>query len=775
MPPRKSKRRKRTARKRPPRRWFRRLLLAVVLLGLPLLGGWLYLLDREIQQQFEGKRWAVPARVFARPLELFPGLVLDADHLEQELRELRYRRVNGSPAPGSYARAGQRIALATRGFTFSDGAQPPQTVVVEFAGGRVGALADATGQPVPLLRLEPVEIGGIYPAHNEDRVLIRLDQVPPLLIDTLLSVEDRTFWRHRGVDPLAIARALWANLRGGRVTQGGSTLTQQLVKNFFLTPERSLWRKLNEAAMALMLERRYGKREILEAYLNEVFLGQQGNRAIHGFGRASLHYFGEPVERLDLSRAALLVGMLKGATYYDPRRHPERARERRDRILTLLEQRGVVSATAASAARGAALGVQAGGRTSTNRFPAFLDLVRRQLRRDYRDEDLRSEGLRIFTTLDPRVQREVEAVLARRVGVIERSRGLPAGQLQAATVVTSREGGEVMALAGGRSGGYTGFNRALDALRPIGSLVKPAVYLAALERGYTLLSTLDDSPLSVSLDDGTTWSPANYDRAFHGPVPLIESLANSYNVATARLGMDLGLARSVDMLRRLGLRRPIKPYPSLLLGAVELSPIEVAQLYQTIAGNGFYTPLRAIREVVTPDGGQLQRYPLTVEQRVDPRAVLLLTRAMQEVARTGTARSLPPAIARLGIAGKTGTTNDLRDSWFAGFTGSHLAVVWLGRDGNEATGLTGASGALQVWGEMMAGIGAQPLVSAVPEGVEMVWVEIRPPRLSGRGCKGAVQLPFVAGSQPAARGPCAGAGVRGGGSSLVDWLKGLLN
>ena len=773
MPSRKRPRRRKQTAPRPRRLLWRLCVFAFwcVVVSAPLVVGYLFYLDREVRTQFEGKRWAVPARVFARPLELFPGLPLSAARLETELGLLRYAKQADPRQPGSYARRGDSVTLVTRGFGFADGAQGSRAVTVRFADGRVAALAAPGGGGLPLLRLEPLEIGGIYPAHNEDRVLVRLAEVPPVLVDTLLTIEDRHFYSHHGVDPGAIARALWANLRSGRVSQGGSTLTQQLVKNFFLTSERSLWRKANEALMALLLEWRYPKNEILEAYLNEVYLGQDGPRAIHGFGRASLDYFGVPLEQVDLPRAALLVTLLRGASYYDPRRHPERARERRDRILATLAERGVVDARTAENAQRAGLGVSAERGTASVRYPAFFDLVRRQLRRDYRDEDLRSEGLRVFTTLDPLAQQEVEQSVARELPALEKGRGLPAGKLQAAVIVTRGEGGEVLAVTGGRRPRYAGFNRALDAVRPIGSLVKPAVYLAALERGYTLATTLDDEPFSLTLDDGSQWTPGNYDRQAHGRVPLYAALAHSYNLATARLGLELGLPRTVDVLARLGLRRPVNPFPSLLLGAAEMSPLEVAQLYQTLAGNGFHTPLRAIREVVTADGAELQRYPLTLEQRVDPGAVYQLTWALQEVVRSGTARSLDARVAALGVAGKTGTTDDLRDSWFAGYSGEHVAVAWVGRDDNEPTGLTGATGALRLWGRVLAGLDSAPLAPVPPEGVAATWLELDPPRLSAEGCPGAVRLPLPAAGQPQEASDC---GRRASGDdSLGDWIRGL--
>ena len=454
-------------------------------------------------------------------------------------------------------------------------------------------------------------IGGIYPGHNEDRELLRLSQFPKPLIDTLIATEDRKFYTHWGIDPRGIARALFKTVTGQRI-EGGSTLTQQLVKNFFLTSERTLTRKGTEALMAVLLEMHYSKDEILETYLNEIFLGQDANRAIHGFGLASYFYFDRPLDRLELQEIALLVGMVKGPTVYDPRKNPELTLKRRNVVLQEMVSQNVITQAQFVVARQKPLGVINRAPAGTSPYPAFLQLVHRQLERDYREEDLRSEGLRIFTTLDPRVQHQAEAALSSRLAEIEKSRRMAANSLEGAVVVSSTQTGEIQALVGGREARYAGYNRAIDAQRQIGSLAKPIVYLTALEdpAHYTLITPLDDSPLVWKQPGTTDWKPQNYDRQFHGQVQLRTALAHSYNVATARLGIALGVDRILDKLPAIRHRTRPPPFASSLLGAYELSPIEVAQLYQTFADSGFRTPLRAIREVVTADGKPLQRYPL---------------------------------------------------------------------------------------------------------------------------------------------------------------------
>lgn len=732
---------------------MRRLILTFFLLALFGAGAvYVAYLDRTVQVQFEGKRWALPARVYARPLELYMGLSITPEQFVAELSALKYRPVRDAASPGSYVRNGNELRIVTRPFKFWDGEQPSAQLRVSVEGGTVTVLSDtATGKPLTLARMEPRLIGGIYPAKAEDRVLVQLRDVPKILVDALIAVEDHNFYEHHGIDPVAMTRATLANVRQAEWVQGGSTLTQQLVKNFFLTNERTLGRKMNEAIMALLLEWHYSKDEILETYLNEIYLGQIGKRAIHGVGLAAWFYFDRPVDELRLQDVALLVALIKGPSFYDPRRHPERAMARRNLVLEVLEKQQVITAEQAKTAKAAPLGVTHRPPEGDSPYPAFLDLVKRQLRRDYRDEDLTSEGLRIFTTLDPVLQDTAEAALENRLRRLEKAKRLREGTLEGAVVVTTIEGGEVLALVGGRDARFAGFNRALDALRPIGSLVKPAVYLTALAQPerYTLASLVSDGPLTIKAAGSRAWSPKNYDREYHGNVPLHKALANSYNLATVRLGLSLGAPDVIKTLHRLGVQREIEAYPSVFLGAPQLAPIDIAQMYETLAAGGFRTPLRAIREVLNVNGQPLQRYPLTVEQAFQPEPIFLLNTALQEVTRSGTARSVSHMLPEgLTVAGKTGTTDDMRDSWFAGFSGEQLAVVWLGRDDNEPIGLSGAAGALPLWADIIRRTGSRPLQLVQPADIEFVRIDPESGLRADVGCQGSLELPFITGSAP---------------------------
>ncbi|WP_313305616.1 penicillin-binding protein 1B, partial [Stutzerimonas balearica] len=599
--------RRRSSAARPWLGWVVKLSIV----GLVILAGFAVYLDAIVQEKFSGKRWTIPAKVYARPLELFVGQKLAKDDFLAELDALGYRREKAVAGPGGVSVAGNNVEMQTRGFQFYEGAEDSRRIRVRFSGDFVAGLNSADGSSLAVARLEPVLIGGLYPAHNEDRILIKLDQVPPYLVQTLVAVEDREFFEHFGVSPKSIARAVWVNLTAGAVRQGGSTLTQQLVKNFYLTNERSLTRKATEAMMAVLLELHYDKQEILEAYLNEVFLGQDGRRAIHGFGLASQYFFGQPLAELKLHQIALLVGMVKGPTYYNPRRHPERALERRNLVLDLLAEQQVVDPAEVAAAKQKPLGITQRGSMADSSYPAFLDLVKRQLREDYREEDLTEEGLRVFTSFDPILQLKAEQAMSDTLKRL----GKGAEAVEGAMLVTNPETGEIQAMLGSRQPGYAGFNRALDAVRPIGSLIKPVIYLTALERPsqYTLTSLLEDEPFSVKGADGQVWRPQNYDRKAHGTVYLYQALANSYNLSTTRLGLDLGVPNVLKTLQRLGVSVDWPAYPSMLLGAGALRPIEVADVYQTLANGGFNTPLRGIRSVLTAEGEPLKRYPFQIQ------------------------------------------------------------------------------------------------------------------------------------------------------------------
>ncbi|OQW93920.1 MAG: penicillin-binding protein 1B, partial [Beggiatoa sp. IS2] len=549
------------------------------------VGSYISWISVQVREQFEGKRWALPARVFARPLELYSGIRLEPKVLEEELKSLDYKLVGRFSGPGQYQRNDNVFFIMTRDFQFWDDNEPSRLLEVQFSGNRVSFVGEARpNRKLTLVRLEPRLIGKIYPAHHEDRILVELAEVPPLLIEALLTMEDRNFYSHFGISIRGLIRASVENAKAGAWVQGGSTITQQLIKNLYLSPERTLDRKFNEAMMALLLEWHYSKEEILQAYLNEVYLGQDGDRSIHGMGIAASFYFNRPVSELKLPEVALLVSLIRAASHYNPRKYPERALSRRNLVLDTMADQGVISPAEAKAAKATPLNITTRPAETVFPYPAFMGLVQHQLREDYREEDLRSDGLKIFTTLDPFLQKVADETMMSTLKKLEKGRGIRG--LEGAMVVSNSANGEVFALANGKNPYFDGFNRPLNAQRQIGSLVKVAIYLTALEKigSYSLTTLLDDSPfLWVDKHTGESWRPQNYDFRSHGRVPLFKALANSYNLATVRLGKTLGLDKVRDTMRRMGVEREFKVYPSLLLGSIALTPVEVTQMYQTIA------------------------------------------------------------------------------------------------------------------------------------------------------------------------------------------------
>ena len=510
------------------RRW-RGVLIAIVALGAlaALLATlWVVQLDRRVTREFQGRHWSVPARVYAAPLELYVGEPLSAGDLEEELHRLHYRRGDTASGPGVYRRSGNAFDIRTRRVRFVDEPRDPQLVSIHADASSITGMRQGDGSDLPVFRLDPPVIGSVFPIHGEDRLVVAPADVPPLLHQGIKVIEDRRFDEHHGVDVYGVMRAIWANLRAGRVVQGGSTLTQQLVKNYFLTDRQTLDRKVTEAIMAMRLEAHYSKEEILVAYLNEVYLGQDGDRAIHGFGLGSEFYFAKPLDELDVAEMALLVGLVKGPSYYDPRRHPDRALTRRDLVIKELAEAGLIDAAAAKRAASSPLGLRPPGGSYV---PAYIDLVRRNLKRDYAEADLAGAGLSIYTSLDPRAQAAAERALTQNLQRLDK-RGHGA-HLEGAVIVVEPNSGDVVAVVGGRDVGSTGgFNRALDARRPIGSLVKPAVYLAAIESGrYTAASLIDDTLVELKLADGSIWAPQNFERDVNGKVTLARALAESLN------------------------------------------------------------------------------------------------------------------------------------------------------------------------------------------------------------------------------------------------------
>jgi penicillin-binding protein 1B len=732
-------------------------------IGMGLLVGFVLpytlVLNKRVQDRFNDLVFAVPTRVYARPLPLAAGMPMTPAALELELTFAGYSADGHGQVAGSWVKQRGRYTISSSGYAGPDGGELPKRIRVTLGKGVVQSVQDATGgKNIALTHLDPARIATLYGASQEERRFVHLADVPPLLLSGLQAVEDRDFKHHIGIDFGAIVRAAYANLRAGHTVQGGSTLTQQLVRNLFLSRDQTLARKVNEALMSLLLEAHYSKGRILEAYVNDVFLGQQGGQAVHGFGAASEFYFGRRLQDLRPQEIALLVGMVKGPSYYDPRRAPKRAMTRRNLVLQEFFDTGLITAGQLNAAQAAPLDIVKNGQLPHNRFPAFMDLVRSQITADFDEQALRDGNLSIFTTLDPAAQLYTEqAITGTLKGLGKRGDGV-----QAAAVVTDAHSGSVLAVVGSRTPGDPGFNRALDARRPIGSTIKPFVYLVALTQPerWNLASLMDDSPVSMRQPDGSMWTPQNDDHRSHDPLTMVDALAHSWNLATIHLGLAVGLPRIQAFLESFGLT-DVNPSPSLLIGAIDLAPLQVAHLYQYLAADGHAMPLVAVRGVLDGNGRTIKRYQVQGGKGEYQEAVRLTTWAMQQVAEYGTASAIGNSgLAWLHAAGKTGTSNDMRDSWFAGFTGEHLAVFWMGRDDNKPTTLFGASGGLRAWRDLFARLPTRPLSAAPGEGLEMAWVDPTNGKRTESQCQGAQQVPVVAGSLPADTEGCFWQGIQ---------------
>ncbi|EXD36434.1 MULTISPECIES: penicillin-binding protein 1B [Acinetobacter] len=728
---------------------FFALIFSVIIIG-GFLAFSIYLirLDNIIREKFEGKRWDIPAKVFARPLELYTNAPVTQTDFSQELGLLGYKSTQNYTKSGSYVVQGNTMYVHTRGFDFGDSTEPEQVLQVSFANDQISDIRATKPSSTGIARLEPLLIGGIYPQHNEDRVLIKLDKVPKTLIEALVATEDRNFYSHHGISIRGTARALVSNVTGGR-RQGGSTLTQQLVKNFYLSPERTLKRKANEAFMAMLLELHYSKDEILEAYLNEVNLGQNGSYSINGYGLASQFYFGLPLRELNIAQQAYLVGLVQGPSLYNPWRNPEAALKRRNIVLNNMLVMGYLTQDQYDKESARPLGVVAKPSLGPAKFPDFLDIVRRQLRSEYQENDLTNQGLRIFTTLDPIAQTRIQNAFKSTVEQIANRNPARLKDLQGAVLVQHPENGELIAAVGSTQD-FTGFNRTVDAKRQVGSLLKPVIYLSAIESGrYNWASQIQDAAVNIPVGGDKSWTPKNYSGGEHGVVTLQQALAHSYNLSAVRLGQEFGLSTFSNNLKKFGVTSDIPNYPSAFLGAVNMSPMEMLSIYGNFATGGFKYPTRAIRSVVDANGHVLERFGLNVQQTIDPSAAYILNYGLQQVMRSGTGKAAYNTLSPdLNLAGKSGTTNDTRDSWFAGYSGNYLAVVWLGLDDNKITGLTGSSGALPVWTNVMKQLRQQPVNLRQTDDVQWQWIDSATGHLSAQGCEGAMYIPLIRNNVP---------------------------
>ncbi len=708
-------------------------------------------LDAKVQKTFEGQRWQVPAQIYGQIESFHLGDVVKVNLITKSLIINGYSKVTSVHSPGQFAQSAHRLVIYRRAFSFPN-AEPDINresstaavrLTIDFIDNKVSKLF-IEDDVVEQVKLEPILLARLVPDNQEDRILMPLEHMPTLLLDTLLLIEDRDFYHHQGLSPLSILRALHNNIIAGRTLQGGSTLTQQLVKNMFLTRERTLVRKIIEAIMALIIEVRYSKDQLLEAYINEVYLGQHYINGIYGFGLAAKFYFGKAVAELNSGQMALLVAQVKGPSYYDPWRHPDRAKQRRDLILRLMFKQNLLSVQEFEQTIASSLSIRKHRRFKTEKYPAFLQLVKRELNQHLSTYQQKM-GIRVFTGFSHVSQQLLEESVNSQLAQLEQKHDQK--NLQAAMIVTNIASAEIRALVGDRQSGYAGFNRALDAKRPVGSLIKPAIYLAALERfeQFNFASLLADEPITLSSDSkqGKKWQPKNYDGKYRHQVPLIDGLVKSLNIPTVNLGMSLGLENVANAIHLLGFEEDIVTRPSMLLGAINMSPLQINQMYLTFAKQGQLEQVHAINQIVSSHGETLWQFEPIGTKVISTNAAYLMDYALMQVTLTGTAKSLSWRLKNSKIAGKTGTSNDLRDSWFVGFDAKNLVTTWLGKDNNKPTGLTGSRGALLLFTEFIKKQGMVNRRTNKPDTIAMMVFEAQTGIAVTSQCANTVTYPAI--------------------------------
>ena len=727
-----------------------------------------------VVSRFEGRRWNLPSRIYSDLLSIREGEGETPEKLAAKLDRLLYQRDEAAPTrPGHYRRTPGGIELYTRGFRYPGHDFHGFQAEIEFSGGRVASVRDASGNRVAAVVIEPELLGSVFGDDVEDRSLVRLADVPKTLTDAILVTEDRDFYRHAGISVKRTFGAVFANLRGS-ATQGGSTLTQQLVKNMYLSPVRTLKRKGIEAILALILDARYSKDEIFEAYLNEIYLGREGSVNITGVGEAARHYFGKEAADLDLAESATIAATIKAPNTYSPLRSPVKTTQRRDLVLRMMRDEKKISDAELQQALAEPLRT-ASRATFRTKAPHFVDFVKAELEERY-GEKLKTEGLQIYTTLDVDLQQAGQRAVTEGLASLEKryrrlAQTAREAPLQGALIMLEPQTGAVRVLVGGRDYRRSQFNRVTQAHRQPGSLFKPFVYLAAFSqrdrsKPVTPATILDDSPITVAWDRKEAeqqWTPRNYDGSFRGHMSARSALEQSINIPTVRAALAAGLPTVIATARAAGIGSPLRPYPSIALGAFEISPIEIASAYSVFANSGVRIEPNAIVGVMTSDGKVLDRKESPLKPALPADAVFLVDSLMRGAVDRGTGGGARAGGVRGILAGKTGTTNDGRDAWFVGFSPRFLAAVWVGYDDNRPVHLSGSQGAVPLFADFTRSVPPQYFTQNFPVPSDIVTAEIDPDTgyLAGPNCPRRMTEVFIAGTSPNVECPVHGFGATG--------------
>ena len=748
----KKKLRKPVPEKRPVR--ILKLVLAAGIAASAVLTVYMFYLYTGIEDRFASRKWSIPSTVYSDTTLLYPGKRINKPLFLDKLSRLDYRIVDRAPA----AKGEMQLREDSVAIFLNDLKTPQQRrngfpVIIAYDNQGIRRITRMdTKEDLPLLTLEPENIMLFFGTQREKRQLVSIHDVPQHLVHAVLAAEDQRFFSHHGVDPRGLLRAIWVNLRHGGFVQGGSTLTQQLAKNYFLTPERTLTRKFKELLIALLLEARFQKEEILEIYLNEIYFGQKGSVSINGVGEAASFYFGKPVNALTPAESATLAGLIKGPNRYSPYINRERCRSRRNWVLDSMYDNQWISAAALKKYQAQPVKTS-GYRVSGKKAPYFVDYLSEQLTTLYSPGDLESLGLSIYTTLDTQVEIAAEEALEKELTSLEKAnpklrRNDPARKLQGVVVVMQPKTGHILAMVGGRNYTESQFNRAAQASRQPGSLFKPFVAMAALDK-FTPATILSNAPRTYTVDN-KKWEPQNFEPVTEFSVSLRTAIQHSYNRAIVDLAMRTGLNHILDAIKPFGFTTHFKPYPSLALGSFEMIPLELARAYCAFAADGVLPYPLSLKGIMDEKGKILEQHHMNIERAISPEKAFLVTDLLRSVVEGGTAKSLRSKGIWFPVAGKTGTTNDFRDAWFVGYTPDVLALIWVGFDNGDPVYASGGSAALPIWAD---------LIHAIPQYVSDSWF-MAPPgvvqkeicrssgMLAGPECPDIIKEYFLTGNAP---------------------------
>ena len=653
---------------------------------------WYFYLQFIVNNLFVEYNWSIPSVIYAQELNLYNGKSLKADEVLFHLSVLGYKNKSKANKIGEYSYKNRRFEIKTKGFKYLDKNDKPSYVSFALSKDKVINLNRS------IARLEPLLIGQFYNKTLENRQPIPLNQIPNTMVKGLQAIEDRSFKHHSGVDVFGIIRAMVRNLFAGKIVQGGSTITQQLIKNRFHYDSKSWLRKANEAVSALMLEKKFNKGQILESYFNEIYWGQKGSYAIHGISQAAQLYYSKIPGQLTIAEQALLIGIVKGPSWFHPVKQKTRALTRRNSVLNTWYETSVINKKQWQKAKSTNVDVKINTSFANRQYQDFIDVVNQQLSQSFSSGQLNRQGLKIFTTINPYIQRQLADTLQNETDKLGRN-------LQSAAVVSNAQTGNILAIKGSKTD-TAFFNRAKLSKRQIGSLIKPFVYLAAYESlpDFDLSTLINDSPLKIKTKTGEYWQPKNYDNKSMGLIDARSALIKSRNQATVDLGIKIGVQSFVSFLKKVGLNINRSKHPSVFLGATELTPLEVTNLFLLFSSSNQQSQLLAVKYITDNDNNLLGKIKKSHNLQVQSSSVSQINSALHQVTTQGTAAKLSTYYHFKDLYGKTGTTNQGKNSWYVGYNKDLLATFWVGKDNNTPTKLSGSSGALILWAHWYRGI-----------------------------------------------------------------------